>query len=813
MPEPTLLIKGNLVATEWSPPQAELDQHRPIDYIMDFFAERLPSKYKGSSIVASSPADRILILESYTGSGKSTLLPPEFYHRFSETTRKNIGCTQPRVLTSVEIPKTILPFHTSEYLSTHGFKDRKELKMGDNIGYQTKVISKKPMRGIIYMTVGILPRQLHIMTEEDFMSKYSIIFLDEAHERSVGNDMALCAMKKFIQKHYKNPQCPFFVVMSATFNTKKFCDYLLSDVEAPKRYKNIIKVKGLTFPIKQHFIDYDSQNYVQSAIDKVVEIHQRQEDFADYHRDILIFVPGISDVRKIKKGVHELNSRHPFFQKYPIIPLELSSEVVANQTSDYKNAVSKQIEELNVEVYQEKKVSIKKPLRRVIIGTNVAETGITIATLKYVVDTGYHKSNEFNPNFAVELLITKPISLGMYKQRIGRVGRTAPGESYALYTQGIVDKLLVEQFPDIIKDDITLDLLGLIIKDMDIETPNLKTCFVREESGELTGFEKQIRAHDINIYNFDVLDLPSADGLHYAMEKLYILGAIDKNSIPTATGFLLNKFRSISVESARMILSGYAWKVSIVDLINIAAFLQYGQVFRADSEENWVKAVELGMYTLFDFEKDFPDYSYNKTNLFVMDDFLAFNLIFREFQKQLTNIKVHKFTSGSKTSKITILEEINNWCDKYGLSFAGLSKIIDTREEIIGSLAMMGLNPYAWNEHSLDNISPSLEDKSNYVKSIKMCIFEGYKMNIAVWNNHEKRYISRKSHLPLNITSNYISRRSDMIKYGDDNPKYIIYDRIMYLPNPKSNMYEANIENISVLDGYVVLDVNFDAIV
>jgi HrpA-like RNA helicase len=278
---PTLLRKGFLEevcdthdsSILYSPTKDVLDQSVPVDYIMN----RISSK-KGMS---ESPMDRIFLLNSSTGSGKSTILPPEFYHRyFNDLGGKNICCTQPRVLTSIDIPNTILKYHTKEALQKSGHGSRTPLIMGKNIGYQTGVVSKKPVRGLIYMTIQVLTQQLNIMSDEDFMARYSAIFIDEVHERSVPTDYALYALKKFINRNCKNRNCPFLFIMSATFDTWKFADYLLSECPKSKRYENIIIIKGFTHHVDHNYLSYDSTNYIQSAIDTATKIHKENpEDF------------------------------------------------------------------------------------------------------------------------------------------------------------------------------------------------------------------------------------------------------------------------------------------------------------------------------------------------------------------------------------------------------------------------------------------------------------------------------------------------------------------------------------------------------
>jgi HrpA-like RNA helicase len=844
---PTLLLKGNLEETEWSPKKDELDKHIPLDYIMQFFEDRVGGAYgESAKIKPKSVADRIMILKSSTGSGKSTTLPPELYHRFQERTRKNIYCSQPRVLTAIDIPKnSIPPFQTKEALIKAGYPNREPIVYKKNIGTQTGVFTARPIKGIIYGTPGVLTGQFNNMTNEDFMAKYSFIIVDEAHERSIEIDTLLFIMKKFIEANYMNKECPFLIIMSATFDTVKFCDYLLSSVPAPERYLNIISVSGMTYPIEERFLKSDSQNYMETIVEKVIEIHtENTMDFmppsevmknkkiykldedvgedklikAQKFRDILIFVGGAPEIKKLKKKISDLNSKHEFFQKYPVMCLGLTSDAVTSQSPEYRNAIERSIDELNVEVLDGKKISIKKPVRRVVVSTNVAETGITIETLRYVIDSGMVKSKEFNPTFAVEALIAKGITQSMYKQRRGRVGRKQPGVCYPIYTKTTLEKMQEDQYPDIIKSEITASLLNMIIKQTDPE--NKVNNFSIHDLYKTDDFKNSLAESKIDVCNLDLLDLPSADSLHYAMEKLYILGAINQNSLPTPIGILMNKFMKMNTEGIRMILAGYAWGAPIIDLITIATFLQHSfdKLFPERQRPKYEDALRMGKFTMFANEQNkVLGYSTLKTNLVVADEFIRYVIVFHELQKRLLEINIKNLDAvvgGEEKRKYrdrNIIEIFNSWAENYGMDAEIMIKIMEVREQTINTLVSNGLNPYQNNDKSYYNIVASYDDneKYNYIQLLKQCIFEGYKMNIAVWSSTEKKYFSRKNHLSLNIDSDLIMTKHELFKYGDNNPRYIIFDKIDLKLN-QSGMYEIKIPHICVLDGYVVVDINFD---
>ena len=134
--------------------QKELDKIIAIEYIMEWFDDRIPIKYNGEpKIKINSISDKVIILKSGTGSAKSTGLAPNLYLRFQKRLNKQIIVTQPRVLTTIEIPKTIASIPTYQKPN----KDGLQIELYKNLGYQTKEFIRKGIKGgILFVTSGIL---------------------------------------------------------------------------------------------------------------------------------------------------------------------------------------------------------------------------------------------------------------------------------------------------------------------------------------------------------------------------------------------------------------------------------------------------------------------------------------------------------------------------------------------------------------------------------------------------------------------------------------------------------------------------------
>ena len=69
------------------------------------------------------------------------------------------------------------------------------------------------------------------------------------------------------------------------------------------------------------------------------------------------------------------------------------------------------------------------------LGTNIAETSLTIDGIIYVIDPGFSKQKSYNPRSGMESLIVTPCSQASANQRAGRAGRVSAGKAFRLYTQ------------------------------------------------------------------------------------------------------------------------------------------------------------------------------------------------------------------------------------------------------------------------------------------------------------------------------------------------------------------------------------------
>lgn len=759
---PTLTIKGNLVP-RMGEKKEDLDKLIPMDYIMDWFDKRLSKHAKTPINIPLTIHDRIVVLLSKTGSGKSTAFPTNLFLRFYDRFRKMILITEPRVITAMEIPDQIASI--PEYTSKSIYKEK--IEMFVNIGYQTRNFVRKPQKkGILFTTVGIVLQFLKTLTDEEFIDKYKFIIIDEVHDRSLDVDIVMLLMKQLIMRNLKNDP-PFLIVMSATIDPESYASYFGT--------KTIFEVGGTVNPIDMNFLPYDTNNVIQQAVSTVKTIHENnQDDYYDKESkkidylnkgEIIIFSPTVEICMSLQKELLQLN--RSLTDK--LIPIILTGKNVRRIKKElYEIYASLSMLKIN----ENKQLYI--PVRKVIIATNVAETGLTLPKLKYCIDLGMENNVQFISRYNATIIAVKPATKSMVLQRRGRVGRLQKGEFYGMYTQKTFDHLIETDYPEILTNDITSILLNIKVSNPTIDLENL-----------------------------DLMKRPSDDSLQLGMTKLYISGSLDHEKQITTIGTFMNKFMFLSIESIRMILTGLHYQVNLNDLIIIACYLSAprGEVFRFGFK---------GFHSLFkDETEEHSDTSYFhfnkfKTRLLISCDMIEFLLFYHHFLE-------YAYTTDDVPS-------IVKWCKSNGVHYEGLLQLSDLIDEITNILIFeIGINPYASNIPSIYEELAWSDYMGNdeFLQSvirIKKCIYEGYKCNLLIHQEHHQ-YESILTRQIVHVDNKIISNLSYQ-KIGEpilqSQPKFILYTSLTYLWNEEIGHYEFYTNApVTVLDGFVDIDFTF----
>jgi HrpA-like RNA helicase len=386
----------------------------------------------------------------------------------------------------------------------------------------------------------------------------------------------------------------------------------------------------------------------------------------------------------------------------------------------------------------------------------------------------------------------------MHIQRVGRAGRLAPGVAYPLYTEETYNKFIKEEYPDIIKSNINGHLLNLIVKICDPQglcNQHSTWDLLCGQIGKDLKFMETNADTKFNIYEYDLMDLPSADAINGAINRLYILGALTSNCTPTPIGLIMNRFGLLSIEASKIILAGYAWKAPIIDLIIIGclvSFINANDLYSRRGDP-YNRKLHEGVFNIFGSKN-----SYLKTQLMLCCDLLMFVIVWSEFQKYSSRYL--------NDNDIHIIE----WCKEHGLEYGVLSEMISYRDDTIEMLSKIGLDPYAnFNSSYLMTDSMNID---HWIQVMKQCIFEGFKCNIAVWDTALKCYTTKHGRLSIPVNREWIAPMADIMTYNSSNPKYILYTDILFRQKFMDNTYDSTVNYVSAISGFIPFDPDFDII-
>jgi hypothetical protein len=161
---------------------------------------------------------------------------------------------------------------------------------------------------------------------------------------------------------------------------------------------------------------------------------------------------------------------------------------------------------------------------------------------------------------------------------------------------------------------------------------------------------------------------------------------------------------------------------------------------------------------------------------------------------------------------------VEKYCLENNFDMDTLLLIINQRDEMISDLLNVGMNPFynglslPRGKYNLVNIlQNNIQDGIDEIRKIKNCIYEGYRMNLYIWNEGSKSYVSPINHTPITLESKILSPLTLDKNIKQSRPqKIIVSSVILRESNNESGIYEFIGSEISSLDGYVDLDVDFN---
>jgi len=498
----------------------------------------LPIYIYKQEILQSFEHNQILIVCADTGAGKSTQVPSYILeHHLSDGKDFNILVTQPRRISAISIARRV---------SSELGEGKDDLGTARSlIGYAIRLESRtSASTRITFATTGVLLRMLQDSPELDHLD---CLILDEVHERTMDLDLLFIALKRLRQRRSTLK----IVLMSATVNAVKFSAYFDN---AP-----VLDIPGRTFPVQVKFLEdaveetlsilagnnrslanddaleimpdsdeadeaggeligldnyspatkrilaeYDHHRIDYDLIVKLATVIATKPKFLQYSSAILIFMPGIGEIRRL----HNLLATAKTFSSGWVLHMLHSSFA----TQDLEQAF----------------IVPPPGMRKIVIATNIAETGITIPDVTAVIDTCKEKVMRFDERRQLSRLTEGLIARASARQRRGRAARVREGLCYHLVTRRRFEQSMPEQA--------TPEMLRLSLQDP----------ILRVKIWNLGPAEEVLAA---------AIDPPSGKNVRRALMKLQDAGAIDTKERLTPLGRLLAKL-PLDVALGKMAIFG-----------------------------------------------------------------------------------------------------------------------------------------------------------------------------------------------------------------------------------------------------------------
>ncbi|KAM0916755.1 hypothetical protein ACQ4PT_010076 [Festuca glaucescens] len=538
----------------------------------------------------------VIVVSGETGCGKTTQVPQFILDDMIESElggNCNIVCTQPRRIAAISVAERVSDERCE---SSPGSRD-------SLVGYQVRLDSARNERTkLLFCTTGILLRKL---SGNKDLSDVTHVVVDEVHERTILSDFLLIVLKSLVEKRSNQPGRKLKVIlMSATVDSSLFARYF---GDCP-----VITVAGRTHPVSTHFLEdvYEKMEYCL-ALDSPASgayfahhgekwkhasssVNNRRgmknlvlsswgdesmlyENYVNPHYTFDCYQSYSERTNQNLKRLNEdaidfdlledlicyIDESCPTGAVLVFLPGVAEIEMLIDRLSAsvrFKGASSDWILPLHsmLSPTDQRKVFQSPPenIRKVILATDIAETSITIDDVVYVVDTGKHKENRYNPQKKMSSIVEDWISRANAKQRRGRAGRVRPGLCFCLYTHHRFEKLMRPfQVPEMLRMPLT----------------------------ELCLQIKSLHLGDIKSFLLKAVEPPKEEAISSAIDLLYKVGAFEGHEDLSPLGYHLAKL-PVDVLIGKMMLYGAIFGC-LSPVLSVAAFLSYKSPFISPKDE------------------------------------------------------------------------------------------------------------------------------------------------------------------------------------------------------------------------------------
>ena len=444
--------------------------------------------------------NRLYFLQGRTGSGKSTLMISSLFDSLIKNTHSRLICSEPRVILTKSNGEDVSRFNA-------------HLNIGENISILTGIekINASEYENICYCTSQILNDTLSSVlsirdTEKAIkvLSSYKIIVIDEVHVLDMPMITLLKTIKDFTTRFGHLAECPLFLFTSATIDIDHLIGYYLASSPIESIYKDPLIIGYVigesNFKLNEQFLSnelvmkyteeekqrgFNSGFYIL-AKHFMINYYDKLHDSSSYItdpisgtkiqcRDVLFFVPLVSGIEILAKTIKAYIKDTPYF----MILKNTSIEEVEAWREKNRNAKRvlfigfargySKASDLILSLPMDKNIDNLIYETRIYASTPIIETGKTLSTLYLAIDMGLNTAMIYNPltydiNNQFNCIRQIPVNMNQAIQRLGRVGREAPGMYLHFYSKDSFDIMELRDIPETVNTFCISEQLLLIIK-------------------------------------------------------------------------------------------------------------------------------------------------------------------------------------------------------------------------------------------------------------------------------------------------------------------------------------------------------------